>query len=769
MKKNKLVGLAALVLSLGMVGCGETKDDVEPCEKHTWGTKEVLKEATCTEEGQSQRTCTVCGAKEDVKTISKKSHVYEDAPTLPGNVAATCTAKGVKVQKCKNCDSTKNVDIDMIPHTYAKDADGNEIITWETAPTCTAAGVGGKRHCTACDQDYTYEQDALGHTYAKDDDGNDIVDWTGEGYGHATCLAAGKGHKACTRCQEVADVPEAQLDHNFQLVGTPTPRPEGSDKATVNMYSCDKGCNATSFGFQANEVTQRSVSKLVIGEDGGARFWGRPIGNDVVLNESGDPDENSHDAVFNKEQLGDFFEYEFDLTAEQVATMGDTQRLYCEATAAQWMSNSNMDFWACKSGDTDWTRGLYIETTDTHNEGDEIDDYRYILYVDDQPKDFDSRIKVPARSNTQKVEYVLPYEFHLHEGTNKIRLVMAGGYRSVFYKFTFRPAEALPEPSPIATIARDDASVIEKDGKAYLKIGGATEDAANTIKADKPYVNFQNVNGWTNTGHGANPAVDLPYEYDVTGATGAAGGKAYLLVDISSLVSGGNYNCHIDLTDFDTMNAAGQNSKNCPMNNAFDKVYTVGDKTYELVSVPGGTAGANTDFWGNLGIRVRDVDAEATVTLNAADCTEGQKAPVATDKNTRLGKNIFDDVWDISAVAPGTYALYINAQASSGNATNGYWNSKTAVAKGDSEANNGGADLCQLYKYTVKVGEGEAINMGGEFDNFAASGLTDKGANWTNVSLAIVTIAEGDTTLTIHNNNNGYSIWVFAAKLVKIA
>jgi hypothetical protein len=39
----------------------------------------------------------------------------------------------------------------------------------------------------------------------------------------------------------------------------------------------------------------------------------------------------------------------------------------------------------------------------------------------------------------QRAEYVLPYTFHLHEGKNTISLRMAGGYRSEFYNFIFRP------------------------------------------------------------------------------------------------------------------------------------------------------------------------------------------------------------------------------------------------------------------------------------------------------------------------------------------
>ena len=74
--------------------------------------------------------------------------------------------------------------------------------------------------------------------------------------------------------------------------------------------------------------------------------------------------------------------------------------------------------------------------------GKRVKDYRYVLYVDGNVKEFDSDIKVPVAgrgTNTVRKEYVMPYTFNLHEGENTIRLHMAGGYRSTFYNFTFRP------------------------------------------------------------------------------------------------------------------------------------------------------------------------------------------------------------------------------------------------------------------------------------------------------------------------------------------
>ena len=83
-----------------------------------------------------------------------------------------------------------------------------------------------------------------------------------------------------------------------------------------------------------------------------------------------------------------------------------------------------------------------IPETEENEKGTEIDDYRYILYVDGQPKAFDDSITNPVRSDNRG-EYVIPFLFQLHKGENRISLRMAGGYRSTFYNFTFRAV--LPE------------------------------------------------------------------------------------------------------------------------------------------------------------------------------------------------------------------------------------------------------------------------------------------------------------------------------------
>ena len=387
MKHNKLFAMLALAASLALVACN---NDAKTSSKHThkFGEPTVIKAATCTEAGTQKVKCTECG-EEVEQPIRAKGHTWGELEDIP-----------------------------------------------EEMPTCTEAG--NKKHkCTVCQVEEKVPVDALGHVYAQDEEGNDIVVWSTE----ATCEHAGAGEKECTRCHEKEQVTAEQLQHNFQLTAEPTDPEPG--KATVRTYHCDKGCDKTRMGFRASEVTAESKEHLVIDEEtGGARFWGRPIGNDVELNESGDPSESSHEAVFNDQQQGDFFEYLFDLDETQAAALANCY-LICEATPAQWMRENNMDFFACKPGDTDWTRGMYIDDiaeTPEDEKGSDISDYRYILYVDGQPKAFDDSITNPVTSSS-KGNYKLPYLFHLHKGENRISLRMAGGYRSTFFNFTFETAQ----------------------------------------------------------------------------------------------------------------------------------------------------------------------------------------------------------------------------------------------------------------------------------------------------------------------------------------
>lgn len=433
MKHNKLFAVLAMAATLALSACGGAGSSAEhihaAADNAPWQHDNNYHWKDCKDN--------------DGGKVDNTKHTFAEG-TGTVITAATCEQKGKEKVKCTVCGAEVERDIPALNHLYAKDADGNDIVTWTKEASCEEDGEGTKT-CTrpGCGHVENVTAEKLGHLYAQDEEGNDIVTWTRE----ASCELGGEGTKACTRpgCTHVEPVTTDPLGHKMVLSGEPT-EPEAG-KATVRVYTCENGCGQSTLGFRANEVTEASKPHLVFSDPNekgevGARFWGRPIGNDVELNESGDPSESSHDAVFNDQQTGDFFEYVFDLTQDQVNLLGETTYLYCDATPAQWMRNNNMDFFACKPGDTDWTRGMYIDDiaeTEENEKGTEIDDYRYILYVDGQPKAFDPEITNPVRSDN-RAEFKLPYAFHLHTGENSISLRMAGGYRSTFYNFIFRSA-----------------------------------------------------------------------------------------------------------------------------------------------------------------------------------------------------------------------------------------------------------------------------------------------------------------------------------------
>ena len=483
MKQIKFLGVLAIALALGLTACGggsksssktesksETPSSVVPSSsseapaessevpadsseapaessesstKHThqWGEYETTKAATCTEDGEQKRVCSICG-QEQTKTI-KAAHTWGEYVV---KTPATCSAEGKEERECSVCHEKQERDIAKIDHTLVEvlPADDNNVPEGgqkATEATCTEAGVKVEV-CSVCHERIESPITALGHDW---DEWVDI--------NPADCTHDGLHKHTCKRCsiEEQEEVPA--LGHDIQLVGDDS-EPEAG-KAKVRMYNCANGCGTTYIGFKATEVTDASKARLVF-EDGdkegekGARFFGHPIGNNVELDPTtGDPSEGNP-AVYSKEQDGDFFEYVFDLTAEQVAAFGEQGCLmYCDAKPAQWMSNNNMDFFA-KGSETDWTVAYYIDDNPAHyNDAEmtdpkEVEGWRYVLYVNDQYAELDANVATNKMANNNRGEFVLPYVFHFKTGENKISLRMAAGYRCTFFNFTFRPV-----PTPI--------------------------------------------------------------------------------------------------------------------------------------------------------------------------------------------------------------------------------------------------------------------------------------------------------------------------------
>ena len=417
MKKRHFLGLALSIFSLLVTSCSNLLpnmsrnrrsssnideqssvdyDNTSSQHRHNWSGWYLVREATCIERGLEQRECTVCGQTEQRET-QYRDHTWSEGEMT---VAPTCTEGGNLRTQCLVCGMIDDKYVPPYGHDWS---DWNFI----NAPTCTEPGYG-THYCLRCNVVEDFEIPPTGHDFVED-----YYQEPEEGMAPVHV-------KRCTRC--------AQITLNF------------------NIKDVNETCNG-------HLVYEDDASG-----DRGARFWGRPIGNDVYLNENGDPDANNHEPIFNEAQTGDFFEYHFVLTEEQ-ANMLSNCYLYCDAKPAPYMRMNGMDFFARRQSDEDWTPGFYI---DGDRYGEMITDYRYCLYVDSQVVYFDPDIKNPVNSD-ERSEFILPYKFSLHAGHNSFRLHMAGGYRSAFYNFTFKPINSEEE------WIIDNTMPAPKEGEALVK------------------------------------------------------------------------------------------------------------------------------------------------------------------------------------------------------------------------------------------------------------------------------------------------------------
>ena len=174
----------------------------EQCDKvesqaHTFDTN--VTNATCTVNGKTVYTCSVCGFS------------YEEVITAPGhsftkyvsNNDATCTADGTKTATCDNgCGETDTIadEGSALGHSFTNYVSNNDA-------TCTADGTKTAK-CDRCDVTDTIadEGSAKGHSFTNYVSNND-----------ATCTADGTKTAKCDRCDVTDTIADAntKLGHEF--------------------------------------------------------------------------------------------------------------------------------------------------------------------------------------------------------------------------------------------------------------------------------------------------------------------------------------------------------------------------------------------------------------------------------------------------------------------------------------------------------------------------------------------------------------------------
>ncbi|MBR2889378.1 MAG: leucine-rich repeat protein, partial [Oscillospiraceae bacterium] len=156
--------------------CGDSYVDsyVNPTG-HKFGNWVVTKEATCTEDGQERRDCANCDYYE-TRTITATGHNYKSVVTAP-----TCTEQGYTTHTCTLCgDSYVDSYVDATGHKF-----GNWYVT--KAATCEEEGIE-RRDCANCDHYETRTIKATGHDYKS------VVT-------PPTCTEQGYTTHTCSKCE----------------------------------------------------------------------------------------------------------------------------------------------------------------------------------------------------------------------------------------------------------------------------------------------------------------------------------------------------------------------------------------------------------------------------------------------------------------------------------------------------------------------------------------------------------------------------------------
>ena len=183
--------------------CGETESNVIEKIPHNWGEWTVTKEATCTEEGSRTRTCSV-GGETETEVIATIPHTWGEWTETK---AATCTEAGEETRTCSVCGEKETRATAVIPHTLTK--------TDEVAATCSAEGTKAYWTCSVCGKLFS---DAEGKTEITAPEKIAKIDhvpgeWTVKTA--ATCTEKGVEETTCTVCGETLTREVDALGHKW--------------------------------------------------------------------------------------------------------------------------------------------------------------------------------------------------------------------------------------------------------------------------------------------------------------------------------------------------------------------------------------------------------------------------------------------------------------------------------------------------------------------------------------------------------------------------
>ena len=231
--------------------CGETETQTLKPTGHKMGEWQTKTAATCEKEGVRIRTCTVCGA-EETEQIPAAGHQMSDWKV---KTAATCEKDGEKVKTCKVCGKEES---ERIPAT------GHQMSDWKvkTAATCEKEGEKVKT-CTVCGKEESERIPATGHSWG---DWKITKEPTLDAAGEQQCVCAICGEKRTT---EVAKLVGYQVSVSVSEGGSVTPsgesKVEEGGKLTLKIKA-DQGWQLASVFVNGKEMKPDSTGEILLND-----------------------------------------------------------------------------------------------------------------------------------------------------------------------------------------------------------------------------------------------------------------------------------------------------------------------------------------------------------------------------------------------------------------------------------------------------------------------------------------------------------------------
>ena len=186
--------------------CGDTYTETTPATGHSYNS--VVTAPTCTDEGYTTHTCSTCGDTYTDSTVPALGHDYVETIS-----SATCTTDGVATYTCSHCGDT---------YTKVIPATGHKYTATVVEPTCTEDGTTTYT-CSVCGETYTETTPATGHSYTS------VVT-------EPTCTEEGYTTYTCENCGDsyTSDVVPATGHSYTSVVTEPTCTEDG-----YTTYTCE--------------------------------------------------------------------------------------------------------------------------------------------------------------------------------------------------------------------------------------------------------------------------------------------------------------------------------------------------------------------------------------------------------------------------------------------------------------------------------------------------------------------------------------------------